>query len=558
MMNYNELPGEITEYIEIVESDSPRSCPDQKALVKHIRKCFETEDLTVDVELLRKYIGLAKYYPWKELMPWEKFETALFLCTFTAEGYPRWNTMFDLLGRGAGKDGFISFISMCLLSPYNPIKNYNVDIVGNNEDQAVRPVADLVDVLELPKHMKKLGRYFYHTKEKVQGRANRGVLVGRTNNPKGKDGLRSSLVVFNEVHQYENYDNIKVFTTGQGKRPHPRRAIITSEGEINDGPLDDYKATAEQILYNDAPDNGFLPFLCRLSSADEVKDPENWYMANPSLAYFPHLLHEIEDEYQDWTEHPERNGDFLPKRMGIRKGFKDISVTDREKVIATNKELPDLNGWSCTVGVDYAEINDFASVNLHFRRGNERYDLNHSWLCLQSRELHRIKAPWREWAEAGKLTVVDDVSISPELLAEYVRESGTKYVVKKLAMDNFRWTLVSEAFKKIGFDASDKSRVKLIRPSDIMTVEPLIAECFDREYFRWGDTPPLRWAVSNTKRVRASKKIGVDTGNFIYAKIEQKSRKTDPFMALVASMVIESELGTGEAPEMPKIGAISL
>lgn len=37
----------------------------------------------------------------------------------------------------------------------------------------------------------------------------------------------------------------------------------------------------------------------------------------------------------------------------------------------------------------------------------------------------------------------------------------------------------------------------------------------------------------------------MDTGNFIYAKIEAKSRKTDPFMALVASMTIEPLLGSG-------------
>ena len=76
----------------------------------------------------------------------------------------------------------------------------------------------------------------------------------------------------------------------------------------------------------------------------------------------------------------------------------------------------------------------------------------------------------------------------------------------------------------------------------------MIQDCFDRELFTWGNVPHLRWAVQNTKRVRSSRKIGVDTGNFIYAKIEAKSRKTDPFMALVSSMVIEPLLGTGGAP----------
>lgn len=85
-------------------------------------------------------------------------------------------------------------------------------------------------------------------------------------------------------------------------------------------------------------------------------------------------------------------------------------------------------------GIDYAEINDWASVNLHFRVGAQRFDINHSWVCLQSRSLSRIVAPWRSWAEAGKLTVVDDVSIDPNLLADYLKEMGLKYNIVKLSM----------------------------------------------------------------------------------------------------------------------------
>ena len=111
--------------------------------------------------------------------------------------------------------------------------------------------------------------------------------------------------------------------------------------------------------------------------------------------------------------------------------------------------------------------------------------------------------------------------------------------------------MVSESLKKIGFDPKDRKNVKLVRPSDIMQVEPVIQDCFDRELFTWGNVPHLRWAVNNTKRVRSSRTIGVDTGNFIYAKIEAKSRKTDPFMALAASMTIEPLLGNGMPPAAP-------
>ena len=133
--------------------------------------------------------------------------------------------------------------------------------------------------------------------------------------------------------------------------------------------------------------------------------------------------------------------------------------------------------------------------------------------------------PWRDWAKKGDLTVVDDVSISPVLLAKYIVRAGRIYNIKMLAMDNFRWTLVADAMRSIGFDAGNRQRVKLIRPSDIMQVAPVVTDCFDRDLFTWGDVPHLRWAVNNTKRVRSSSRMGVDTGNFIYAKIEPKAGK---------------------------------
>ncbi|MBS5135863.1 MAG: terminase [Oscillospiraceae bacterium] len=552
------LPPEICRYLESVEADTPRACPEQHALCAYIRRCFEVEDIRVDTEQLAKYLGLIRYFPFERLFPWEEFLLALWDCTYKPDGTPRWKTLLCMVGRGAGKDGFIAFDGACSISPYNPVGHYNVDICANNEEQAVTPVKDLAEVLESPKYEKKLKRHYYHTKELIQGRKNKGVMKGRTNNPKGRDGMRSGKVVFNEVHAFENYDNIKVFITGQGKVAQPRVGIFTSNGEVSDGPLDDYLARGRRILFEGEPDNGFLPFICCLGSREQVHDPENWYMANPSLFYLPHLRQEIEDEYREWVDHPEQNGDFLTKRMGLRAGQKEISVTDYEKVKATNRPLPDLTGWSCTVGLDYAELSDWASVNYHFRRGAERYDVNHTWICAQSRTLPRVKAPWRDWAARKLVTVVDDVSIHPDLLAADIQDMARRCHVRMLAMDHYRWTLVSESMKKIGFDAGDKKRVKLVRPSDIMMVDPVIQECFDRQLFTWGDQPHLRWAVNNTKRVRSSKKMGVDTGNFIYAKIEGKSRKTDPFMALVASMTVESALGEGAPVSAPPVGVIQL
>lgn len=557
-MTCKALPPEISEYLELVESGPWRVCPEQKALAEYTRKCFSQELIFVDEEQLASYMKLEKYFPFK-LHPWERFLIAIWDCTYWVESkLPRWPTLLGMMGRGAGKDGFIGFDAFCSVSPYCEARKYDVDICANLEEQAKRPLFDLLEVLDNTAQAEKLRKHYYHTKEVIQGKKNGGSIRGRTNNPKSRDGMRSGKIIFNEVHQYENYDNITVFATGQGKTDNPRTGYFTSNGTVSDGPLDDLLARGRRILFEGEDDRGFFPFICCLPKKEMVHDPENWYMANPSLQYSRSLLETTRAQYEDWVANPEQNPDFLTKRMGLRAQAKEVAVTDYDKVLATNRPLPDLTRWSCTVGIDYAELSDWAAVNLHFRRGPERFDINHAWLCAQSKTLPRVKAPWKSWAQAGHITVVDDVSIHPDLLCQYISRAAKQYNIKMLAMDHHRWTLVSESLKKIGFDANDKSRVKLVRPSDIMQVEPVIQECFNRGLFTWGDCPPLRWAVNNTKRVPSSRNLGVDTGNFVYAKIEAKSRKTDPFMALVASMVVEPALGSGRPVAMPLIGAIRL
>lgn len=552
----SKINSHILRYIRQVETGEIVACKDQHLLVAHVRRCFETEDIYTDDELLEKYLGLTKYFPYECLFTWQEFCIGLHLCTFKAkDDRPRWPYLFLLIGRGAGKDGFIAMEGFCLISPYSNLSRYDVDICAVVEEQAKRPLNDILEVVEDTKIIAKMKKHFYWTKEQIKGRKNKGTIKGRTNNPKSRDGMRSGMVVFNELHQYENYQNIKVFKTGRGKTMHPRQLDATSNGDIREGPLDDSVAKSEQILNGVIPDDGMLPFLCRLNNKKEVHDKRNWQMANPSLPYLPDLMEMIEDEYRDWKANPVANSDFMTKRMGIPQSAMDIAVTAWENIEATYKignksrNIPDLTGRSCVAGIDYVKVTDFASVNLHFRDGDLRYDINHSWLCLQSKDLHRLKIPWREWADQGYITLVDDVEIHPDLIAGYILEQGQQYNIAKLAVDNYRYTLLSNSLKQVGFDAKEYKNVKMVRPSDIMMVSPVIDSCFANQYFIWGDYPALRWATNNTKQVPAGKNLkrisgstNADTGNFVYGKIEPKSRKTDPFMALVASMVIENEL----------------
>lgn len=549
-MNY------IQDYIRSIRSGEVPASREMHQACDYIEGKLNNPDVFVDTEKTEKAVELIERYFRMKLFPWEKFVLALVHCYYKSSDTLVFTEYLIMMGRGNGKNGFISGVAWYLTTMYHGVPGYNVDIIANSEDQAKTSFEDIYQMLE--DTWAKSKKFFYKSKEEIVSLRTRSYIKFNTSNARTKDGKRSACLIFDEIHEYQNSDTIKVFRSGFGKRKHSRTFYITTNGYVRDGVLDDRLRIAHDVLNGEIKNSRLCPLIYKLDDEKEADNKELWVKANPSLPYLPTLQLEIEQNFIDKDYDPTVASDLYTKRFNLPKGNAEIAVTDYSKVKATSRELPKLDGWTCTVGMDYAELSDWAAVNLHFRRGPQRYDINHAWLCTQSKTLQRVKAPWREWAERGLVTVVDDVSIHPDLLADYIRLAGQRYNVKMLAMDNYRWTLVSESLRKIGFDAQDKSRVKLVRPSDIMQVEPVIQECFDRELFTWGDNPCLRWAVNNTKRVRSSRSLGVDTGNFIYAKIDAKSRKTDPWMALVASMVVEPALGDGMPVEMPPVGAIRL
>lgn len=517
----------------------------------YVESKLNNPDVFIDTEKIDKAVELMERYFEIKLFDWELFVTALIHCYYKSTDTVVFNTIFIMMGRGNGKNGFISPIAWYLTTHYHGVKGYNIDIVANAQEQAQTSFNDIYEMLE--RTWPKSKRFFYKTKEVIMNLITKSYIKYNTSNAKTKDSKRTGCLIFDEVHQYENYDQIKVFTSGFGKRKHSRAFYITTQGNVREGVLDDMLAIAGDVLNGTITDLRWLPLIYRIDEEEEALNPEMWHKANPSLKYLPTLKLEMEQEFIQMKYQSSIEEEFYTKRMNWPRGNRELQVTEWKNIEATNKPLPDLTGKTATVGIDYAKITDLVSVNTHIRDGDIRYDISHSWLCLQSADLHRLKIPWKQWASEGHLTLVDDVEINPELIVEYIAEQAKKYNIIKIAIDNFRYALLSNALKKIGFDANEHKNVKLVRPSDIMKIVPVIDSCFANQNFIWGDQPLLRWATNNTKLIPSGRKQGTDTGNYYYGKIEAKSRKTDPFMALVHSMIIEDELGCGQL-EAPDVG----
>ena len=532
----------IEEYANIVKTEAVPVCDEQKKLVALVENALETEELYFDPEQVEKYFSYQKYFPF-DLFPWERFCFVLHNCIFTKDYLPRWQDLLIMMGRGGGKNGYLSFEDFCLITETNGIQQYHIDICANTGEQAKTSFDEIYDVLEQPQFSKVFRRNFKWNMVEIKNLKTGSKIKYRTNNARSKDGLRSGKVDFDEIHAYLDWENLNVFTTGLGKKPHPRMTYATTDGDVRDGPLDQLKERSAQILNGELADNGLLPFICKLDHESEVKDEDMWVKANPSLPYRPELMQRIRTEYQNFILDPIKNSSFMTKRMNIPQGRKDIEVTSWDNIKSTDRPLPDLTGRACVGGIDFTKTTDFLGASLVFRDGDDICAINHSWFCTNSKDKHRIKAPLKEWEERGLLTMVDDVEISPELVAAWFSEMRTAYNIEKIGIDLYRFATLRKALEAVGFT---KDEIKLVRPSDIMLVQNRVDSLFNRHRIVWGDNPLMRWFTNNTKLEPAP------NNNFKYGKIEPFSRKTDGFMAFVHAMTVEDSLPEDSALQFMK------
>lgn len=499
-------------------------CIEQTLLANMIERCFKEEDIYTEEDQLARYLKQQKYFPYK-LFSWEKFLFALQMCTYKREsGLLRFPSLTAYVGRGAGKNGYESFKDFCLLTPINGVKEYNVDIFAMSEEEAKTSFVDVYNVLE--EHSLELSKYFYWNKEYIQNLKTKSVFKFNTSGVKTKDSRRPGAITFDEFHAYEKNALVTTSRTGLGKKPFPRETIISTNGYERGGPSDLEIEKCEDILHGRMPDNGKLPFICKLDKPDEADDPRMWHKANPSLRYFPNLLDEMHREYADYKLNPSGNSGFIVKRMNLPQTFDAESVTDWDNIIAANRELPDLTGCPCVAGIDYMKTTDFLTAGLLFKYKGVYCFITHSWVCKASLDLPRIKAPLDEWAEKGLLTFMDGPEISPSVPAEWLAKMGQKYQITSLGLDNFRYTLLIKALKEVGFDC-DKggaNNIRLMKRVTEMRYVPVITSAFNNHHVIWGDNPLMNWYTNNTCLIS-------DGDNQYYGKKEEKSRKTDGFKA---------------------------
>lgn len=510
---------------------------------------LEREDVVIDDKKIKEGLEMQKYFPFR-LLEWEVFLFALIVGVRFKNGELYFVDIRILMGRGNGKNGFLDFLGLYLISPYNGIREYNIDIIANTEDQAKTCNKDLYDLINHhtdPEKQKTLKYYFKATAEVTRCKQTNSEIRFNTSSSKGKDSKRTGMVVADETHEYtiSDLERVNTLKSGLGKIRDARVLEITTDGKVRDGYLDREKIKYKDILRRYDPENRTLIFWCRQEAEEEWNNLELLVKANPSLPYMSTLQTQIKNEIRNMPYNMEYYYEFLAKRCNYPVGNSESDVASRSDIIAaTSQTVPDLEGLSCVGGIDYAKTNDFVVCGLLLKKDGKTIWMQHTFICEKSRDLPGIKAPLRRtplmgpdeksYEELGEVEFVNDVEIPPEMVAQWFEKQSKHYNIIKIAIDNFRYTLMNKALKDIGFDVYQHKNVVLVHKWDIIRIAPVINSLFVTHKIIFADII-MRWYTNNTKKVTIN-------GNVTFAKIDENFRKTDGFMAYVAAMTIEGEI----------------
>lgn len=520
------IPYFFEEYVDLYERGIIPFNKERIQLINYLKnEVLVRDDIYFDEDMIQNFIRYAEknFFP---LAKYQKFITPFIFLYRKEDDEVFFDEFLNSIARGGGKNGFMSARDSFFISPLHGIENYDVTITANSEKQGKVSFKEVYETVQ----RKRLEQQFYLTKMAITNRVTNSIFSYRTNNPKTMDSARDGCLEFDEIHMFENSDIVDIQRSGLGKIKHPRTFYNGTNGHVREGFYDRILERAQKIFSGEAKNDRLFPFICKLDTIDEMDNPKMWSKANPMFEedspYAKRLYSTVMKEYLKLEEEPSGRKEFVVKRMNFTEGDAERDVATHEQLMATKQNIEVPMGTHCVAGFDYASIRDFVSVGLLFKVDDKFYWHQHSFARKKFLDSFKLKAPIREWEDAGLVTIVDEPSIDPQHLIDWLNEQRTKYSIDLVCADGFRMDLLKPLLEKEGYTYEFLRNPRGVQAK----VAPIIEDGFANERFIFGDDPMMRWYVNNSYIKEDS------LGNRTFLKKESVRRKTDGFHAFIAAL----------------------
>ena len=400
------------------------------------RYIFDTTDADQRIDFMEHCIRLTKspfYGKPMKLLLWQKaFITAVYSFKMADEMYidpsgrekhvDRFKKCVLLIARKNAKSETCSGLTLTEAI----VGNEGADLVcSSNDDTQANILYDAIDTMRL----------MIDPEQKDTWRNQKWIRINDTNSKifkisdrtRNKEGRNIDFSVIDEVHEMKENTIIKSIEQSQSLKDNPKLIIITTEGFVNDGALDEILRQCRRVIRGEddgASAERLLPWLYTQDSKQEIwADERSWQKSNPSLGVikkYTYLREQIDAARKSTAD----RAFVLSKDFNIKQNAAAAWLHIEDYAYNAEYDLEDFRGSLILGGVDMSETTDMTSARaLVMRAGDKRkYIIQHYWIPeskLTSADDREAGARYKEWAKAGILTICEGNDIDLSQVADW-------------------------------------------------------------------------------------------------------------------------------------------
>jgi len=489
---------------------------------------YDTQDALLRMDFMEKCIRLTKspfYNQPMVLMLWQKaFIEAVYSFKMSATTLRRFKKVLFLIARKNTKSETCSALGLTEFF----LGNAGADIVcSSNDDSQASLIYDAIDTMRMlidPEDLdtKRNQRY-------ILNKANNTKIFKLSDRTRNKEGRNIDVAFLDESHEMKDNVIAKSVEQSQSLKDEPLFINLTTEGFVLDGYLDKELIKARAIIKGE--DDGVmaertLPWLYTQDSEAEVwHNRASWVKSNPTLGIVKKW--EYLDEKIDEAKKSKADRIFiLCKDFNIKQNSAQSWLNIEDYDYKAVYDLEDFRGCKCLGAVDLSETTDLTCAKVLFMKPEDNTKYIHSMYFIPESKLENADdrnagAKYKEWAEAGLITITEGSDIDLSRVADWFYSLYKDYNIKlwkcgydqKFAkeflnrMDYYGWTKANDELVMIIQNAQTLSNAIKLLEAD-----------FSHQLVNYNDNEVDKWCLKN-----ACLKVN-DLGQCLIIKSEPSKR----------------------------------
>lgn len=271
---------------------------------------------------------------------------------------------------------------------------------------------------------------------------NNNKITKMSDRTKAKEGKNIDIAVVDECHEMADNTLVEPIVQSMSIKENKKLIMITTEGFVNDGFLDEKLKEYRKIIFGDQLDESDkrkLPWLYTQDSEAEVwevnEDGINpaWQKANPTLIYGVKKWSYLRDQVNEARKSKAKRAFVLSKDFNFKvsnsTAWLDASAY---RDIVEVFDLEEFRGAWCIGAVDLSETTDTTNAKIMLRRAgdNKKYVLSHYWIPeakLENADDAGEGAKYLEWAQKGMVTICEGNDNDLSLVADWFYSICVEY-----------------------------------------------------------------------------------------------------------------------------------